>query len=752
MGLHSRLFARLMSKNREVYALKVITLSIAFASTALIAVFALNEFGYDRFHEDAGNVFRVLQKNTDEHYSGNRLSAKIPGNIVERLRRAGADSIAVSRVKVMNKVTVLSGNRAFSDRTIHAADPTLRRVFSFRIIDSLAQPSKRTTGIPVMLSSRAAMEFTGTTRAAGNEIKLRTFDDSIQAVVVAVFESFPRNSHEDFDLVMAFDRAAIMSLNFDPGETGAYGRIVEGQAKDLTALLNNSAGRTKMVYSLQPLPEVYFGPRVAGEEARHGDRYSVIILVCIASLILFLALTGFVNLTTITFPRRSREIAVKKLAGASQYHLLFGFLGECASLVLVSLVAGMLILLAANRYTKTILGIQVYTLISERDPTLALIIGVLFVALAASPVVMVMRFIRTTPNRLLSTDTITFPAFKRVIMFLQLGLSIFLIVASVVIRRQIGYSLVKEPGRNHDQVVYLNSPAGITNQGINDLRSGWKKYNPNILDVMAVSQLPDRISSRTPGSAIYQLKVDRGFLDFFSFRMKEGNWFKVNDEDTVMVVNERAMGHLKGEANIIGVMEGLGAQFNQPEPPVRIMLAPDYNYNWLCVRVLEVDIRRTVRRLSEGFSVGGQTAKVSFLNRHFESWIDYQDRLNSLSGILTVVSALLSACAIYGLSVSLARDRLKEIAVHRLFGARMLHITWLLASTFARQMAIALIFFGPVTYILLNELLRTFVYSTPLSWVDPLYPIFYCAVVITVICGFQALSLNRGDFVSTLRG
>ena len=67
-------------------------------------------------------------------------------------------------------------------------------------------------------------------------------------------------------------------------------------------------------------------------------------------------------------------------------------------------------------------------------------------------------------------------------------------------------------------------------------------------------------------------------------------------------------------------------------------------------------------------------------------------------------------------------------------------------------MIIALVVFGPLTYILLNELLRTFVFSTKFSWLDPIYPIAYCAFVVITICGIQAMSLNRTDFASALKG
>jgi putative ABC transport system permease protein len=487
-----------------------------------------------------------------------------------------------------------------------------------------------------------------------------------------------------------------------------------------------------------------------GEEARHGDSYSVIILICLA--ILFLALTSFINLTTITLPHRAKELAIKKLAGTSQLGLLFDFVKESSALVAISLLTGLFIIIACSGFIESILNLQVLSLIFSGDLQLILIVSLLFMMLVLSPVLMTMRFIQASPNRLLSTDTITFPKLKRIITFLQLGISIFLIITSVVVRRQINYSLLKEPGRNHDQIVYLNSPSGITNEGIMAMRSGWKKYNPNILDVMAVSQLPDRIVSKEIGSEFYLLQVDRGFREFFDLKIQEGYWFGPNSGDSTFVTNKTGQERMKkNHADIIGIVEDLSGRFNQPEKPVKIKLAQDYNYNWLCVRVLEVDIRRTVSRLSDQFSVPGETAHVHYLNTHFKSWIDYQDRLNTLSAILAILSGLLSCFAIYGLSVSLVRDKLKQIAVHKLFGAATIHITYLLVLEFVRQMAIALLIFGPLTYIFLNELLRTFVFATKFSWLDPVYPIAYCAFVIIVICGLQARSLNRSDIASALK-
>jgi putative ABC transport system permease protein len=374
-------------------------------------------------------------------------------------------------------------------------------------------------------------------------------------------------------------------------------------------------------------------------------------------------------------------------------------------------------------------------------------------AVVISPVCMVIRFIRATPTRLLSTDTITFPRFKRIITIVQFGVSIFLIVSSIVVRRQINYSLLKEPGRNHDQVVYIACPVNISDSAIHKMRAGWPGKNPKIVDAIAVSQLPGQLKSKDVGSNLFVLQVDWNFIDFFQFAMHEGRWFKPNDGDSVTVVNQMALKKMSEvDQNVIGVIQDLSSSFNQPEQPVKIRLAQNSNYNWLCVRVAEVDIRRTMQWIEQRMSEKGSYGRAYFLNPHFESWLTYQDQLNALSGILTLISALLAGCAIYGLTVSLVRDKLREIAVHQLFGARAADVTRLLALGLLRQMMMAVVFFGPVTYILLTELLKRFAYATKFSWVDPVYPIGYCLVVIVGLCAYQAFSLNRSDFASALKG
>ena len=336
---------------------------------------------------------------------------------------------------------------------------------------------------------------------------------------------------------------------------------------------------------------------------------------------------------------------------------------------------------------------------------------------------------------------------------MQLGISLFLIAASMVIKRQINYSLVKEPGRNYDQIIYMRYPSDMTRESLNDLRASLKMNNANVVDVMASSQLPDRIGSKELNTQFYIMGVDPLFRDFFGLEMVRGNWFKANDGDSIVVVNEMGMKALGTDTrNVIGVFRDMSGQFNQPQKPVKINMAPYFKFNFLCIRILEVDIRRTLRELSDYFSGGTHPVSMNFLDKRFEEWLNYQDRLNKLSEVLTIISALLSCCAIYGLCVSLVRDKLKQIAIHKVFGAKTQHITAMLVREFATQMFFAILIFGPITYILINELLRSFVYHTHFIWFDPMIPLAYCGLVITILCGLQAMSLDRSDLTSSLKG
>src|SRR5687768_7856174 len=103
MRLYPTLFIRILSRNADVYILKVVTLAVAFAASIVVTLFSTHEFGFDANFEDADHVFRILAHNTDKDYAGNKLSASIPKEVLKRISNQFSDSGTFSRVKALNK-------------------------------------------------------------------------------------------------------------------------------------------------------------------------------------------------------------------------------------------------------------------------------------------------------------------------------------------------------------------------------------------------------------------------------------------------------------------------------------------------------------------------------------------------------------------------------------------------------------------------------------------------------------------------
>lgn len=492
------------------------------------------------------------------------------------------------------------------------------------------------------------------------------------------------------------------------------------------AELNSSNQDKSITYRLQPLREVYFGPRVVGENAKHGNIYCVLILTCISLLILVLALTNFVNLVSLTLPARSKEIAMRKVAGANRSPLLALLAKESFFIVLVAFAVSIPIALQFKDYLS-------YDLRSFA------IIILLIVVVGVSPLFPAWAFVKASPGKLLGTDRITFPRMKNVITVIQLGVSLSLIIASLVINRQISRSLIKEPGQNHDQVIYTRWPDGMSRSYYNRLKLDWPRNNPNIVELTAVSHTPDNLTSKNIGDDHFRLNVDFDFKDFLDLEMAEGRWFGPNDTD-LTIVNE---GFVDDNPTTLGVLKNFG------DKPVRITVGKD-DYNFVMIRVLEVDIRSTLKNIERSFTaISGRPTLISFLDKHYAETVAYEDRLNNLCDLLSIVGVLMACCAIYALSLSRMNDNMKQIAIRKTFGASDSQIVGRLSYQFLELMLGALFLFGPVTYLLLREWLRNFAYAAKFMWADPLVSICICLTIV-FITNLMILTRINGDSLKDL--
>lgn len=736
----NRSFFRRVIKEKEVYILKWITLSVAFACTILVGSFTYREFSVNRFHREATQLVRLLQRDESKKFEGrNRLSDRIPSNVYTQLLSDSSEFLIPFRVKTLKGVSLITEENEFEPPVIHAVDPTLYQAFSLY----LEQGQPTLSGL--VLSSAAAGKLFNSTACVGKAVNLFTNGDTLSYAVSGVFQDFPATTHEPFEIFIPFQRDSLSILGFSADDFSVYGRIAQNSTREALTALQKKISSDSLTYSLQSFTEIYFGPRVIGENARHGNSYSVLILICISGLILMLAVNNYVNLSILTLPRRSTEIAIRKVAGAHPLSVLFDLCKEWLMLTGLSLITAMILLVALVPSLERFLHVPVSQWMSA-DPYLIFWFFVLFLLVSFSPLYPAIVFVRASPRRLLSVNTITFPTLKRIITIVQLGISVSLIVAGLVVHRQITRSLIKEPGKNHEQVLAVRSH--LTEEQFNGLQSGWPVSNPNILQVAGVSHLPDDLNAGATSTGFSTILVDPVFMNFFHLQMQDGWWFGPNDHEG-FVVNAGAA--TKTE-NVIGIIDDWHGRFNLPFKPVRIGLGHADDFNFILIKVLEVDIRITVQNVQHTFNaLTGEKVEVSFLDKGYEATLLNEDSLGLLSALLTLVSIILSGCAIYALSMNRIQDNLKQIAVRRTFGATLGDIVILLLLEFVRLLLASLFFFGPLTYFLLTEWLRNFAYAARLQWQDPLISLLICLFIVMISNTYLIIRLGTSRLVIFLR-
>lgn len=204
----TRLFFRIVRKSPEVYLLKIITLAFAFACSTRIILFSINEFGYDRFHTNHHSVFRMLKRNNQASYEGNRLSNRIPPEIFAALRKRAGDSILLSRVKVMNDLNIATGSGIFHNQRLYAADGEITDILSFDVVEGSLREYHQDEGT-VIISVSTAQSIFASGNAAGRKLKIYTFGDTVHLSVAAVYkDQFSDPCH------------SAIGLRIKPGQTG----------------------------------------------------------------------------------------------------------------------------------------------------------------------------------------------------------------------------------------------------------------------------------------------------------------------------------------------------------------------------------------------------------------------------------------------------------------------------------------------------------------------------------------------------
>jgi putative ABC transport system permease protein len=751
---------RNLRKNKLYSAINIFGLTVGLAACLLIGVYIIHELSYDTFNVNADRIVRATM---EYKQAGTvNLTATTGTKPGPQFKRIFPSIEEFARTFISHNV-IKNGDKIFDEPRILYADEPFFKIFSFHIIEGNAATALDAPDKIVITKSMAKKYF-------GNEDPINKILSSggKDLRISAVCEDAPQNSQIKFDFVTQFANLGngvkdetwwtanwiTYFLLKDKNDIPQLQQQISNYMK--TPQVRTEAGlegNDYLTYHLEPLEKVHLYSKLPGFEPNSSITY-IYMLALIALLILVIACANYTNLATAQSAGRSGEIGMRKVMGASKKQVFFQFISE--SSVITFLAAALAFLLSAFLipYFNDITG-KHFTpdILMQPVPVTALIIFTIAVSffagmypalvLSGTQIMGVLKkgFSFTGGNNLL----------RKTLIVAQFGISIFLIIYTVIILQQMHFMQTKNLGYDKDHIVVLPI-GGDMMKNFESLKAAFAQV-PGVESITSSYDTPENVQWGDGITAIDEkgkheislnaMPVDLDFTKTMKMQMIAGRDFQQSDfgnMDTAndyknyqqpFIINEtlakkigwtpqQAIGKTI-EKGVSGPVVGVVKDFNftslhDPIGPMLIFLGRNYSRDYM----IRINGNNTKQTLSEIETVWKQRIPERPFNYHFlddayDKLYLSEQKISKLFGVAAGLAIVLACLGLFGLAAFTTVQRTKEIGIRRVLGANISSITFLIAKNFLELIGIAILIAIPLAWWAGNEWLQDFAYRIPVQ-------------------------------------
>jgi putative ABC transport system permease protein len=750
-------------------------LAIGMACCLLITLWVFDELSYDRFHENASRLYRVEE---NQFYSGRVYHVTVtPYPLAPVLKDEIPEITDATRLVYSGSQLFRYGEKSFYEDRVWAVDPSFLRMFSFPLIKG-APATALSDPLSVVLTEDTARKYFGDDEPLGKVISV---NNELELKVTGIAKSVPLNSSLRFDLLFPYEllrSRGRTNEEFGSNSIGTYVQLKPGASvpavnEKIRGFIKKRVEGSVTELELFPYTKIHLHQYFGYDKSSVGIRY-VYIFSLIAAFVLLIACINFMNLATARSAGRAQEVGLRKVVGALKKHLLVRFYSESMVYALLSLFLALLLVRLVLHWFNALTGKGISFNVLGHGQILWGIAGItLLTALLAGsyPAVFLSSFqpVRVLKGSLKAGAGSTL--FRRVLVVVQFALSVFLIIGTVVVYRQMNYMRTASMGFDKDQLLTILL-RGKTAASCEAFRNELRK-DSRILGVTAATDLPSAIGSNSSGAEwkgknpeqkilVGMSGVDYDYIDVLKIELLEGRNFSrefESDKTQAFLVNEevrKLMGKpaVAGEefkfhgrtGRIIGVMKNYHFESLQSKiEPLAIYLAdpPEKGgrFNYALIRISPADIPGAVDFVRGTWSsvFSGFPFEFRFLDEQIDEMYRTEERAGRLLQTFAFLAIFIACLGLFGLASFMAERRTREIGIRKVLGASVPQITILLCREFLFLVLLANVLVWPVAYWALENWLKNYAYRIPLS---PLVFVFALgtALVITIITvSFQAV-------------
>lgn len=478
---------RNLTRNRNYAIINILGLAIGLACFMLIMLYVKNELGYDQFHPDGDHIYRMALER--KYPNRSREYAIIPAGYSEVVDKEYAEVEETCRLFYFegNRFVLKVDNQLYEEDFVMWADTNFFDMFGVPLLKgnketALSKPQS------VILTESLAKKLFGDKDPVGKVLDIPQNDNDLQ--VTGVCGDVPGHSHLKFNMLvsssslgfiqrpnyLSFSAYTYLKLNPNADPVALAKKFPDLVVKYASSQVLTQFGVNYEEYQnqgngyryfLQKLPNIYLDSQLESEIKPSGSRQRISFFLVIAFLILLIACINFMNLATARSAGRAREVGIRKTLGSDRKQIAGQFLMEAVVISFVAAVLAygidLLVLPKFNALTgKTfflsdLLSLP-FILVLLGAAAIAGLLSGIYPALSLSgfkPIdVFRGKFMQGTKGAGLRNSLVVF----------QFGISVFLIISTILVFKQLEFTQDKELGFNKERLITLQGAGGMTQQ------------------------------------------------------------------------------------------------------------------------------------------------------------------------------------------------------------------------------------------------------------------------------------------------
>lgn len=802
---------RNLLKHRFYTVINITGLAIGIASCLIITLYIAYELSYDKHFSGYGQIYRV---DSEVMFNGNHFKlAVMPAPAATafqndfpeveasvQFRQWGWRRVKRDIENIKEQYTVYGSNGVF-------------KVFDLPLLKGNSANALSEPNTLVMSRSKAEQYFPNEDPLGQTLI----IDNEDAYKVTGVFEDFPGNTHFKFDFIFSMEGLEESKAdNWLSNNFNTYIRLKEGaSAKDLQAKFPKMIGTyvgpqvrqvfgesfdmqefeksgNKIEYTLMPLKDIHLRSDLTGEFAANSDITYVYLFGAIAFFILIIACINFMNLSTARSANRAKEVGVRKVLGSMRIHLVRQFLTESIMLSIPSFIVAL-----ALAYML----VPAFNSLAQRSLTIP-ITDPYFIAIMLTGAILLGLLAGIYPSIFLS-------AFKPVnvlkgkvalgmksgfirssLVVFQFMISIFLVIGTITVQKQLAFIQHKKLGFKKDQVLILHNTEllGTQREALkNELLTSPLITNVSVSGYLPISNWARSNNSFWPeGSQPTQdnmismefWQVDADYIPTMGMEIKFGRNFSKEfpSDSTGIVINESAMKRFGfkepiGEkistfaynngaidnsklltATIIGVVSDFHFEsLKQNITPLCLKLGES---GWaMPIRFASKDTKEVIAHVEKNWKMmaHGQPFEYTFLDDAFGNMYSSEQRLGQVFGIFATLAIIIACLGLFALTSFTAEQRTKEIGIRKVLGASVSGIVFLLSKEFGKLILIAFLLSAPLAWYAVSWWLKNYTYKVEVGVAIYLMAGAVAFAVAWLTMGYQSIKAAMSNPVQSLR-